>query len=109
MGEEKEDGANNIKVAVRCRPFSKKEIGNNEVNIFHMKDGQVVMDNPKDPDKPAQYNFDHIYPPDTRQCDMYQVSARSPVSPPRRPPPPRPRAPCDVPTQPSAQPEPPGR
>jgi kinesin family protein 1/kinesin family protein 3/17 len=67
----KSDGAENIRVAVRCRPMSKKEIGNNEKSIFSIKDGEVHLKDPKT-GEPSKFAFDIIYGMDTEQVNVYK-------------------------------------
>jgi kinesin family protein 1/kinesin family protein 3/17 len=71
MPPSKADGAENIRVAVRCRPMSKKEIGNKEKSIFSIKDGEVHLKNPKT-GEPEKFAFDIIYGQDTEQINVYK-------------------------------------
>jgi len=60
----------NIRVAVRCRPLSKKELGNKEKSIFSIKSGNVELRNPSD-DKVSTFNFDRIWPDDSKQTEVW--------------------------------------
>jgi hypothetical protein len=67
MGEE---STQNIRVAVRCRPLSKKELGNNEKSIFSINSGNVELKNPAD-GTVQKYNFDGIFPPGCAQVEIW--------------------------------------
>lgn len=60
----------NIRVAVRCRPLSKKELGNKESSIFAIKSGNVELTNPAD-GKISTFNFDRIFPDDSQQTEVW--------------------------------------
>jgi len=65
-----EDATQNIRVAVRCRPLSKKELGNNETSIFSINSGNVQLKNPAD-GKAQSFNFDGIFPPGCAQHEIW--------------------------------------
>ena len=65
-----EDATQNIRVAVRCRPLSKKELGNNEKSIFSIDGGNVCLRNPND-STTQKFNFDGIFPDDSKQTEIW--------------------------------------
>ena len=60
----------NIRVAVRCRPLSKKELKNNEKSIFSITSGNVQLRNPDD-GRVSTFNFDRIFPDDSKQTEVW--------------------------------------
>lgn len=46
---QKEDGVTNIKVAVRCRPFSTSEQSRGEKSCFRIENGTACLENPANP------------------------------------------------------------
>ena len=48
----------NVRVALRCRPLSKKELGEGDVSVFE-KDGSMAK--LKTDEKDAEFAFDHVY------------------------------------------------
>ena len=67
--DEQEDATQNIRVAVRCRPLSKKELGNNEESIFSMDSGNVCLKGPEG--QVQKFNFDGIFPPGCAQTEIW--------------------------------------
>ena len=65
----------NVKVALRCRPLSKKELSEGDRSIF-TKDGNVAR--LQDPDgrqnggSPIEFGFDHVYDADSTQLQVYE-------------------------------------
>jgi len=65
----------NVKVALRCRPLSKKELSEGDRSIFE-KDGNVAR--LQDPDgrqnggSPIEFGFDHVYDADSTQLQVYE-------------------------------------
>ena len=65
----------NVKVALRCRPLSKKELSEGDRSIFE-KDGNVAR--LQDPDgrqnggQPIEFGFDHVYDADSTQLQVYE-------------------------------------
>ena len=50
----------NIKVAVRCRPFNSREIERKSVLIIEMMGNATYITDPKAPiSEPRKYSFDH--------------------------------------------------
>uniref|UniRef100_A0A7E4ZSY9 Kinesin-like protein n=1 Tax=Panagrellus redivivus TaxID=6233 RepID=A0A7E4ZSY9_PANRE len=68
-----------IKVIVRCRPMSQKEIekGHQRIVTMDTKRGVVEVANPKDPDAPPKtFTFDAIYGENSKQMDLYYETFR---------------------------------
>jgi len=70
-GEQK---AQTVKVAVRLRPLSNKELGNNESSIVEVEcntseegNGSVTIVDPEGKENPAQFAFDIVFGVDTQQ------------------------------------------
>lgn len=74
----------NVKVAVRCRPFNKREIGLGCESVIEIENGtEVFVSNPKGAGsgsnagtsggsaKPQQFTFDHAYWMDSTQKQVY--------------------------------------
>ena len=51
----------NVKVAVRVRPFNKREVGRNAKLIVEMNGNQTIITNPEDPKDQKKFAFDHSY------------------------------------------------
>ena len=51
----------NLKVAVRVRPFNKREIGRNAKLIVGMHGPQTTITNPNDPNEVKKFSFDYSY------------------------------------------------
>lgn len=74
-----EGGDDCVKVAIRCRPPSKKEIGNNESCIVEMTEsfrsdhdvGQVILNDPSEAEEPAKFAFDIVFGLDIQQETVY--------------------------------------
>ena len=71
MADESE--VTNIRVAVRCRPLSKKELAAGEKSIFSLRSGNVCLQDPTDPEgeRVTEFNFDRIFPPDCLQTELW--------------------------------------
>lgn len=48
-GQTKEEAVTNIKVAVRCRPFSTSERSRGEKSCFRIENGTACLENPANP------------------------------------------------------------
>ncbi|CAH8847748.1 unnamed protein product [Trichobilharzia szidati] len=73
------EDSDNVKVAVRCRPMSKKEIlmNNKSVTTINEVDGCVTLqrtDSADDP--PKQFTFDVVFGCSSKQTDIYNRVAR---------------------------------
>jgi hypothetical protein len=51
----------NVKVAVRVRPFNKREIGRNAKAIVQMNGKSTRITNPNDPNDAKNFTFDYSY------------------------------------------------
>eukprot|EP00401_Gymnodinium_catenatum_P075111 CAMPEP_0117526972 /NCGR_PEP_ID=MMETSP0784-20121206/36559_1 /TAXON_ID=39447 /ORGANISM="" /LENGTH=584 /DNA_ID=CAMNT_0005323213 /DNA_START=11 /DNA_END=1762 /DNA_ORIENTATION=+ len=73
-----------VKVAVRCRPPSSKEINNGETCIVEMVEsfteggeaGQVVLTDPSGVEKPAEFAFDIVFGLKIEQIQIYHSVGR---------------------------------
>jgi len=80
--KEEDDGAQCVKVAVRCRPPSTKEKNAGEANIVDMVEaflphevgkGQVCLSDPSGAEEPAKFAFDIVFGLDILQSDIYNA------------------------------------
>uniref|UniRef100_A0A061S6B5 Kinesin-like protein n=1 Tax=Tetraselmis sp. GSL018 TaxID=582737 RepID=A0A061S6B5_9CHLO len=71
-----------VKVVVRCRPLSEKEVQEGRQRIIEMdcQRGEVSILNPKGTptDPPKNFTFDQVYDWNSKQQDLYRVTA-SPI------------------------------
>lgn len=68
-----------VKVVVRCRPLSSKEVDDGRQRIVDMdlKSGQISIKNPKGGAEPPKiFSFDKVYDWNTIQINLYNESAR---------------------------------
>lgn len=65
--DEKE--AENIRVAVRCRPMNEREIREQAVSCFTAENGNAVLTNLENPSEKHQFGYDFVY-----GCDSFQES-----------------------------------
>eukprot|EP00929_Paragymnodinium_shiwhaense_P088879 TRINITY_DN4918_c0_g1_i1.p1 TRINITY_DN4918_c0_g1~~TRINITY_DN4918_c0_g1_i1.p1 ORF type:complete len:1218 (-),score=502.29 TRINITY_DN4918_c0_g1_i1:137-3790(-) len=77
MGEDA-DRPTCVKVAVRCRPPSTKEINNGERSIAEMREafgdgdpGCVILEDPAGSEKPAEFAFDIVFGLAVQQSQIY--------------------------------------
>ncbi|KAF0700470.1 Aste57867_8999 [Aphanomyces stellatus] len=68
--------AENIRVAVRCRPMSEKEIREQAQSCFVCKNGNAVLTNPENKDEVHEFGFDFVYGIDTEQRLVYEDFGR---------------------------------
>ncbi|KAF0715824.1 hypothetical protein AaE_011251 [Aphanomyces astaci] len=68
--------AENIRVAVRCRPMSEKEIREQAQSCFVCKNGNAVLTNPENKDEVHEFGFDLVYGIDTEQRCVYEDFGR---------------------------------
>lgn len=82
---EAEGGGDCVKVAVRCRPPSTKELANNEGQIVEMVEaftpeeagmGQVVLNDPTGGEEPAKFAFDIVFGLSVQQYQVYESVGR---------------------------------
>ena len=71
MAAAETDGAENIRVAVRCRPLSKKEIDESQKSVFSDENGLAVMRDPSD-DKEHKFAYDFVYGPQSSQQQVFE-------------------------------------
>lgn len=52
-----------VKVVIRCRPLSEKEIADNRQKIVEVdeKKGELTILNPKQTDESKQFTFDQVF------------------------------------------------
>lgn len=65
-----------VRVVIRCRPLSKKEIneGRQKVVTMDKENGEIVVQ--RDPeDVPKRFTFDCVYPEDCKQEDLFAETA----------------------------------
>jgi len=65
--------AENVRVAVRCRPMNTRELNLNSKNIILIEDGKTVgVVNPKDPQDIKRYTFNFAYGDGSTQVQVYE-------------------------------------
>ena len=74
----KKSSGDSVKVAIRCRPMSDKEINANRKCAIKMDQltGQVTVESPKAPGGEKSFTFDIVFGPETKQVDLYNEAAR---------------------------------
>jgi len=65
------DGDQNIRVAVRCRPFNTKEKNAAEVSCVKIYPDQVILTNPANPEDEHKFAFDVIFGEDCTQDEVW--------------------------------------
>ncbi|XP_029297290.1 kinesin-like protein KIF3A isoform X4 [Cottoperca gobio] len=69
----------NVKVVVRCRPFNQKEKMMNHkqaVNVDEIR-GTIMVNKLETPHEPPKtFTFDTVFGPDSKQLDVYNLTAR---------------------------------
>jgi len=84
MGDEGESAKKSdcVKVAIRCRPLSGKEISANESSIVEMAEstglehgtsGKVIITDPDSKEKPAEFAFDLVFGMQSEQSVVYDT------------------------------------
>ncbi|XP_005467909.1 kinesin-like protein KIF3A isoform X1 [Oreochromis niloticus] len=76
---EKQEVSDNVKVVVRCRPLNQKEttMGHKQAVIVDEMRGTITvnkLENPHEP--PKTFTFDTVFGPDSKQLDVYNLTAR---------------------------------
>ena len=61
----------NVKVAVRCRPMSSKELNKGSISVVKMIDKTVHISNPDELNPAKDFTFDHCYFTDSTQVEVY--------------------------------------
>ena len=66
-----------VKVVIRCRPLSQKEmLANNEVVVnMKTKTGEVFVNKPASDEVPKQFTFDEVFDWNIAQADIYKRCA----------------------------------
>mmetsp|Transcript_42847 Transcript_42847/g.118436 ORF Transcript_42847/g.118436 Transcript_42847/m.118436 type:complete len:1278 (+) Transcript_42847:79-3912(+) len=83
MGDQDEKKSDCVKVAVRLRPPSQKEMGNNEKCIIEIEantgdgTGSVTINDPEGKEKPAEFAFDIVFGLDTQQINVFESVGRA--------------------------------
>jgi len=77
-GQEDASKSGNIKVVCRFRPLNERErVMNLGTCVDFAPDGtQVVVACASESEGPLKFSFDHIFPPDSLQADVYEAAAR---------------------------------
>ncbi|GLE04498.1 hypothetical protein PINS_up013453 [Pythium insidiosum] len=70
-GAGKENEAENIRVAVRCRPMNERELREQAVSCFQAENGNAVLTNLENPSERHEFGFDHVYGIDTPQFRVF--------------------------------------
>ncbi|KAJ0402444.1 hypothetical protein P43SY_000597 [Pythium insidiosum] len=68
----KENEAENIRVAVRCRPMNERELREQAVSCFQAENGNAVLTNLENPSERHEFGFDHVYGIDTPQFRVFE-------------------------------------
>ena len=63
----------NIQVAVRCRPFSAKELNTSDTPILKFPSESSLLLRQSKSKGTKQYTFDHVFGPETAQTDVYDA------------------------------------
>uniref|UniRef100_H3CU70 Kinesin-like protein n=1 Tax=Tetraodon nigroviridis TaxID=99883 RepID=H3CU70_TETNG len=76
---DKQEVSDNVKVVVRCRPLNQKEVlmGFKQSVVVDEIRGTVTvnkLENPQEP--PKTFTFDTVFGPDSKQLDVYNLTAR---------------------------------
>ena len=75
---EEDQGASNIRVITRFRPINDRErLSYSEKQCMEFLDNKTVqMTSTYENGNPLTFTFDYAFPPDSRQIDVYNISAR---------------------------------
>ncbi|KAH9122760.1 hypothetical protein LEN26_010142 [Aphanomyces euteiches] len=68
--------AENIRVAVRCRPMSEKELREQAESCFVCRNGNAVLTNPDNKDEVHEFGFDFVYGINTEQRVVFEDFGR---------------------------------
>lgn len=73
----KSDNNEAVKVVIRCRPLSKKEMeaGHDVITKFNTKTGEIYVNNPQNEEAPKQFTFDMAFDWTIAQQDIYERCA----------------------------------
>nr|XP_039263743.1 kinesin-like protein KIF3A [Styela clava] len=73
------DSADNVKVVVRCRPLNEKEKSSQfdtAVTVDEVRGQIAVKKQVSDVEPPKTFTFDTVFGPDSKQVDVYNLTAR---------------------------------
>uniref|UniRef100_A0A4W6E5Q9 Kinesin-like protein n=1 Tax=Lates calcarifer TaxID=8187 RepID=A0A4W6E5Q9_LATCA len=76
---EKQEVSDNVKVVVRCRPLNQKEkmMGHKQAVIVDEIRGTITVNKLETPQEPPKtFTFDTVFGPDSKQLDVYNLTAR---------------------------------
>lgn len=76
---EKQEVSDNVKVVVRCRPLNQKEttMGHKQAVIVDEMRGTITVNKLETPHEPPKtFTFDTVFGPDSKQLDVYNLTAR---------------------------------
>lgn len=70
--------ADNVKVAIRCRPLFKREKEKKETDIVSISSSrnEVIVSLPDQTKKPVKFTYDFAYPQDSQQENIYKECAK---------------------------------
>ena len=66
----------NVKVIVRCRPLNSTEKSNGNKSIVECDENNGQITVTKKGDQPKLFTFDTVFGPESRQVDIYNLTAR---------------------------------
>uniref|UniRef100_A0A671WYP2 Kinesin-like protein n=1 Tax=Sparus aurata TaxID=8175 RepID=A0A671WYP2_SPAAU len=76
---DKQEVNDNVKVVVRCRPLNQKEkmMGNRQAVTVDEIRGTITVNKLETPQEPPKtFTFDTVFGPDSKQLDVYNLTAR---------------------------------
>uniref|UniRef100_A0A8D0A571 Kinesin-like protein n=1 Tax=Sander lucioperca TaxID=283035 RepID=A0A8D0A571_SANLU len=76
---DKQEVNDNVKVVVRCRPFNQKEkmMSHKQAVIVDENRGTITVNKLETPHEPPKtFTFDTVFGPDSKQLDVYNLTAR---------------------------------
>ena len=77
----KKDSCDNVRVVVRCRPLSSKELDMNHkvAVVCDEVRGTISVQQPASStgDQPKVFTFDRVFGPESKQTDVYNDAARA--------------------------------
>lgn len=76
---DKPEGNDNVKVVVRCRPFNQKEkmMNHKQAVLVDEIRGTIEVNKLETPHEPPKtFTFDTVFGPDSKQLDVYNLTAR---------------------------------
>uniref|UniRef100_A0A7N8WUP7 Kinesin-like protein n=1 Tax=Mastacembelus armatus TaxID=205130 RepID=A0A7N8WUP7_9TELE len=76
---DRQEASDNVKVVVRCRPLNQKEkmMGHKQAVIVDEIRGTITVNKLETPQEPPKtFTFDTVFGPDSKQLDVYNLTAR---------------------------------